>query len=50
MKRRIRNKGLNKNGDLSLIFAEFLFKSKYKDDVFHKILRSLENSLEKINF
>ncbi|KCZ79320.1 hypothetical protein H312_03288 [Anncaliia algerae PRA339] len=34
IKRRIRCRGLNKNEDLSLIFAEFLFKSKYKDDVF----------------
>lgn len=30
MKRKIRNRGLNKNGDLTLIFAEFLFKKNIK--------------------
>ncbi|KCZ81950.1 hypothetical protein H312_00593 [Anncaliia algerae PRA339] len=50
MKKRIRNRSLNRNGDLTLIFSEFLFKKKYKEDSFIKILRSLENSIEKINF
>ncbi|KCZ79414.1 hypothetical protein H312_03194, partial [Anncaliia algerae PRA339] len=47
MKRRIKSRLLNKNGYFLLISAEFLLESKYKDDVVHKILRNLENSLGK---
>ncbi|KCZ78255.1 hypothetical protein H311_00718, partial [Anncaliia algerae PRA109] len=50
MKRRIRNRGLNKNGDLTLIFAEFLFKKKYKEETFITILKNLKDSYELINF
>ncbi|KCZ78830.1 hypothetical protein H311_00129 [Anncaliia algerae PRA109] len=50
MKRKIRARGLKNNGDLTLIFAEFLFKKRYKDNAFYKILNCLCNSAERINF
>ncbi|KCZ81605.1 hypothetical protein H312_00929 [Anncaliia algerae PRA339] len=49
-KRKFRSRYINQNNDLSLYFAEFAFKRKYKDQAFEKILENLKDSLNKIQF
>lgn len=48
LKRKIRARSIGCDGDLSLVFGEFLFKRKYKIKCFKVIMQSLEDSLNKI--
>lgn len=50
IKKRIRARGLRCTGDLTLMFAEFIFKKRYKERTFSVILSNLKDSLDRINF
>jgi IS1 family transposase len=49
-KRKIRDRHINNPGELSLLFAEFLFKKHYGDACFEMIMKNLINSLNNIDF
>lgn len=49
-KRKFRARFIGQKTELSLYFAEFAFKIKYKNRAFEKIIENLKDSLNKIDF
>jgi hypothetical protein len=46
----MRARYINGGCDLALVFAEFLFKRKFKANAFEIIMENLKDSLNKIDF
>jgi transposase-like protein/ribosomal protein S27AE len=49
-KRKMRARYINGGCNITLVFVEFLFKKKFKTNVFEKIMENLKDSLNKIDF